>query len=342
MPPKYIDLDFENFKPEEIEVTNTAPTLSHAIRIFENIQSHIRERLAITSHASIIASTTTPGSPMPMSGDAIRKALVNKKVTAGLQPYRKTSDKNLKSTNPLLADMIGCEALMKIIKDAETLRRAGDIIETTRKIPGLTSQIDLAVLENASIIILIINQLRDNIGLPPIPIAFNCSQDLANRESFAEDVLAVLDEANTPHEFCTIEILEDIHDLDEKQIAELKKLADAGVHIAIDDFDQRINGGEANDPILEKLQKAKIPILRLKIDGRTTHTITRHEGNAKIEKIINIAIENDIKSIVFEGGYDNLTTVTIEHIKSFERKYGDKIEFIVEGTVVDAVATRQP
>lgn len=334
----YIALDFEGCTPEEIARIKQDPRLRDAMRLFENIKAETRERMKGASLTSLVSAVTTPGQGIPLPEDAIRRALADKKITAAMQPYRKLSDENLRDTNPLLADMKGCEALMKIIRDAETLRRAGDVIKTADGIPGLTSQLDLAVLGNASILILIINELRRGIGLEPIPIAFNCSLDLVGRENFANDVLTVLEETETPYEFCTIEILEKIQDLDGRQIKEFKKLSNAGVHIAIDDFDRRINGGEENDPVLEKLKAAEIPILRLKVDGRTTHTIVTADGYAKAKKIVQTAIAYEVQSIVFEGGYDNLTTVTVAHLQILEREYGDRIKFLVEGTVVDAVA----
>lgn len=335
----YIALDFTGHAQVEIARIRTNPRLHDAMELFERIKAATREEMARTSFASLVAPTTTPGALPPLPADAIRRALAVGKITAAVQPYRELSDGNLQDTNPRLADMEGCEALMKIIEDATTLRRAGDAIITADEIPGLTSQIDLAVLENASILILIINELRRGIGLEPIPIAFNCSLDLVGRENFADDVLTVLEGTDTPYNFCTIEILEKIQDLDERQIEEFRKLSNAGVHIAIDDFDQRINGGEADDPVLEKLKAADIPILRLKVDGRTTHTIVTADGYAKAEKIVQIAIASGVKSIVFEGGYDNLTTVTVAHLRTLEGKYGSQITFLVEGTIVDAVAT---
>lgn len=335
----YIGLNFEGYEPKEIARIQTDPRLRDAMELFENIKASTRERMASISLPTLVATTMTPGASIPFSPDAIRKALADKKITAAIQPYRELSDNNLQDTSPRLADMKGCEALMKIIKDAETLARAGDAINTADTVPGLTSQIDLAVLENASILILIINELRKGIGLEPIPIAFNCSLDLVSRENFANDILEVLEETDTPYEFCTIEILEKIQDLDERQIKECKKLSNAGVHIAIDDFDQRINGGEENDPVLEKLKAAGIPILRLKVDGKTTHTLTTAGGYAKAEKIVQTAIVYGVQSIVFEGGYDNLTTVTVAHLRTLEGKYGSQIKFLVEGTIVDAVAT---
>lgn len=337
MPP-YIELDFTGHAPEEIARIKADPRLRDAMELFERIKAATREEMARTSFASLVAPTTTPGALPPLPANAIRRALAGKKVTAAIQPYRKLSDDNLRDTNPRLADMKGCEALMKIIENGTTLRRAGDAIITADEIPGLTSQIDLAVLENASTLILIINELRRNIGLKPFPIAFNCSADLVNRENFADDILTVLKETGTPYKFCTVEILEKIHKLDARQIREFKKLSNAGVHIAIDDFDQRINGGEANDLVLEKLKAAGIPILRLKVDGKTTHTLTTAGGYAKAEKIVQIAIASGVKSIVFEGGYDNLTTVTVAHLQILEREYGDRIKFLVEGTIVGAVA----
>lgn len=335
----YIALDFTGHTPEEITRIKAEPRLRDVMELFENIKATTRERMQSASLTRLVAATTTPGEPVPIPPDAIRKALTDGKITAAIQPYRKLSDENLRDNNPRLADMEGCEALMKIIQDAETLRRASDAIKTADEIQGLTSQIDLAVLENASILILIINELRRSIGLEPIPIAFNCSLDLVGRENFADDVLTVLEETDTPYNFCTIEILEKIQDLDERQIEEFGKLSNAGVHIAIDDFDQRINGGGADDPVLKKLKAAEIPILRLKVDGRTTHTIVTADGYAKAEKIVQTAITYGVQSIVFEGGYDNLTTVTVAHLKTLEGKYGNKITFLVEGTVVDAVAS---
>lgn len=334
----YIGLNFEGYEPKEISRIKTDPRLHDAMRLFENIKAETRERMQGASLISLVSAVTRPGSGIPLPEDAIRKALAEGKITAAIQPYRELSDGNLQDTNPRLADMEGCEALMKIIKDAETLSRAGDAIRTADEIPGLTSQIDLAVLENASILILIINELRRGIGLNPIPIAFNCSLDLVGRENFADDILTILEETGTPYKFCTVEILEKIHNLDERQIGEFKELSNAGVHIAIDDFDQRINGGGANDLVLEKLKAAGIPILRLKVDGKTTHTLTTTGGYAKAEKIVQTAIAYGVQSIVFEGGYDNLTTVTVAHLQILEREYGDRIKFLVEGTVVDAVA----
>ena len=185
---------------------------------------------------------------------------------------------------------------------------------------------------------MIINEFRHNIGLAAIPIAFNCSNDLATRKNLADNVLKVLDEAGTAYPFCTIEILEYIRDLSAGQIAQFKKLSDSGVGIAIDDFDRRVNGGEDTDPVLQKLKEVGVPILQLKVDGETTKTIASKQGYQRAEEIIRIAISYGAKSIVFEGGYHNLTTVTIAHIRALEKAYGNRIAFLVEGTVVDAVA----
>lgn len=331
----YIELDFLEYETREFGRIIIEPRLQDVMKIFENIKAKTRERLSSTTMPSLVAAVTTPAGGVPIPPDGIRKALAQGKVTAGIQPYRALEDPNLESTNPLLKDLEGCEALMKIIKDAETLERAGETIKTSDEIPGLTGQIDLAVLENASLLILIINELRRGIGLEPFPIAFNCSLDLVTKEDFANDILAVLDGANTPTNFCTVEILEKIHDLDKNQVAQFKMLAEAGVHIAIDDFDQRVNGGGTDDLVLQKLQAAEVPIFRLKVDGKTTSTITTEEGKNKAKKIIEIAISHKIESIVFEGGYNNLTTAIIEQLKIFENEYRGRIKFLVEGTVVD-------
>lgn len=280
----------------------------------------------------LVGATTAPGRAIPLGETAIRNALLGDRITIALQPYR-SLNKDLRIKDPVLTDLEGVEALVRLKSESGRIIGAGSIIQSAESIPGLSSELDLAVLRKSMSLARIINEARTEIGIPKIRIAFNCSLDLIEKEDFALLTMDAIEDAGAKPNDCSLEILEQISDLTQAQAIQLKELQDSGIHISLDDFDKRFGGGRDTDPVLKKLLKIGARINSLKVDGRTTSQITKPEGFGHSVRLIGLAIRHEIEQIVFEGGYDNFNAQGISVLRRLAHcsNIEDRIKVLAEG-----------
>ncbi len=183
-------------------------------------------------------------------------------------------------------DVRGFEALVRWRMSDGKIMMPGEFLPIAEEV-GLMEEIGEWVLRNA-----IPQALEWNrrFGLN-LQLSVNVSASQLEMDGFADSVIGILDEMTYPKHMLELEVTESkMTGTTDRGYIELKRLQDAGVKIAIDDFG---NGYTTMDYL--KL----LPFDVLKIDRKFIERINDHDVDSKIvESIIELVTKMDITSIV--------------------------------------------
>ena len=165
-------------------------------------------------------------------------------------------------------DVSGCEALIRWKTSDGTWVPPPAFIPLAEEI-GLVTRIDMFVLRTACRQVL--TWQRDGSGT--VPVAVNMSGRSILSDDFADHVIHILKEENTPPSLIDLEITETslMTDLETASKA-ITRLHDAGLRIALDDF----GTGYSSMQYLYSM-----PIACMKIDKRFIDGITVTDGNSR-------------------------------------------------------------
>ncbi|MBO4335537.1 MAG: bifunctional diguanylate cyclase/phosphodiesterase, partial [Desulfovibrio sp.] len=199
---------------------------------------------------------------------ALHKAVEDNAFTVYYQPKIDIAKK----------DVVGCEALVR------WQTNEGKWISPACFIPiaeeaDLVTRIDMFVLRTAC------RQALEweNNGMGTVPVSVNMSVHSILSTGFADQVIRILEEENTPPELIDIEITESSFMSDmEKALNAVSRLHEAGIHIALDDFGTGYSS-------LQYL--SSMPISFLKIDKKFVDDIFSGKETAQplVKSIISLA-----------------------------------------------------
>ena len=148
-------------------------------------------------------------------------------------------------------------------------------------------------------------------GLPPLKVSINCSSVQFAEECFVESIQAILDKMQLDPRYLIIEITESVLiDNAKKVIADLQKLQEIGILVAVDDFGTGFSS-------LSYLLTFNIDII--KIDSSFIQNIPTNKTSTIItHSVINLARELNIK-LVAEGIE---SPEQLSHLKRFNCRTG--------------------
>lgn len=203
----------------------------------------------------------------------------------------------------------GFEALARL-KDED-----GNFISPAEFIPvaeraGLVDKIDLSVFKKAAVFLSEVLKDKDS----DLRISFNVSVRHLMKNSFIEEIRAMIDETGVAPDHLEIEITESVMiDSTEKALDRINEVRKMGITIAIDDF----GTGYSSLSYLEKL-----PVDVLKIDKSFIDAMNTGDSSKKyVEMIISIGHVMDMKvlseGVETEEQLDTLKGISCDYIQGY-------------------------
>ncbi len=198
--------------------------------------------------------------------DELVHAIENRQLSVVFQPQFSTSDNKL----------CGAETLIRWIKNDGTSVSPAEFVPLAEEY-GLVKELDLAAFEKACQMQIEMNKM----GLKPIEISINVSQQSLYDSKFTEKYLNVIEETGADISHLQLEITEStLFENNKTFIKLLRKLHKSGFKILMDDF----GTGYSSLMLLKSM-----PIDYLKLDKSFIDDYTNPRARSIIESIITMA-----------------------------------------------------